>query len=177
MDQQFKKFLEFNGKTILFKRENSEYYVAIKPICEALEVNYRHQLEKIKTDVVLMFQLQSMSMIDAGGKLREMYVLPERFIYGWIFSINGSNNTDLIEFKWTCYTILFDYFRGSVVQREEILVKNYELENRKKDILRALQNSELKKELNAIEDQIKANKKALAKWDHSILNRQLSIFE
>lgn len=41
-------FLEFNGKNILFKSENGVYWVAVKPICEALNVVYTGQLKRLK---------------------------------------------------------------------------------------------------------------------------------
>ena len=48
MKSKIKKFLEFNGKTISFLCKEGEYWVAIKPICEALGVNYNRQYQNLK---------------------------------------------------------------------------------------------------------------------------------
>ncbi len=34
------KFLEFNGKNIIFLNVDGTYWIALKPICEALGVDY-----------------------------------------------------------------------------------------------------------------------------------------
>lgn len=34
------KFLQFNGKTIYFQSYDGQFWIAIKPICEILNVNY-----------------------------------------------------------------------------------------------------------------------------------------
>ena len=38
MEKSIRKFLEFNGKTIYFLSKDGDYWVAIKPICDALKL-------------------------------------------------------------------------------------------------------------------------------------------
>ena len=47
MKKDIKKFLEFNGKSIHFLSAGGEYWIALKPICEVLEVDYSSQLTNI----------------------------------------------------------------------------------------------------------------------------------
>ena len=44
------KFLQFKGRNIYFKEINGEFYIAIKPICDMLNVNYNHHLISLKND-------------------------------------------------------------------------------------------------------------------------------
>ena len=47
------KFLEFNGKNIIFININGSYWIALKPICEALEVDYIRCFKNAKNDPIL----------------------------------------------------------------------------------------------------------------------------
>lgn len=59
-------------------------------------------------------------MVGADNRVRMMVSLPEKYIYGWLFSISSDNQL-LHEFKIKCYEILYDYFHGSITQRNRIL--------------------------------------------------------
>ena len=45
------KFLQFNGKTIYFQSYDGQFWIAIKPICEVLNVSYNPQVLALKNDV------------------------------------------------------------------------------------------------------------------------------
>ena len=47
------KFLEFNAKNIIFININGSYWIALKPICEALGIDFSSQLQKLKNDEIL----------------------------------------------------------------------------------------------------------------------------
>jgi len=115
-----KKFLEFNGKSIYFLSKDGTYWIAIKPICEALEVNYNRQFQNIKSDSILApaFAIQQMQV--GNDQSRNWSCLPEFFIYGWIFQIK-SESEKLAKYKWEVYQILYEYFKGTITQREKLL--------------------------------------------------------
>ncbi|MDB4919860.1 phage antirepressor N-terminal domain-containing protein [Mucilaginibacter sp.] len=96
---------------------DGQWWVAIKPICEALNVHYKHQAESIKEDVILGQLSRSQGMVAADGRLRNMTCLPEKYIYGWLFSIQ-SDSTGLIEYKKECYDILYDHFHGGIREKK-----------------------------------------------------------
>ena len=50
MKNSIRKFLEFNGKVIYFLSKDGEYWIAIKPICEALGVYSPRQQKTIRAD-------------------------------------------------------------------------------------------------------------------------------
>lgn len=130
------KFLDFNGNNIYYLNADGKYWVAIKPICQALNVAYAAQLRRIKKDHILRaeYTKQTIQLPKSNKKNeavlqgREMICLPENYVYGWIFSIN-SDSKELIEYKKTCHDLIWKYFRGSITNRNEILIERNEIEN------------------------------------------------
>ena len=72
MKKDVKKFLEFNGKVIYFVAADGQYWIALKPICEALGVAWKYQHERLKKDKILGQLSREIGMVAADGKLREM---------------------------------------------------------------------------------------------------------
>jgi hypothetical protein len=140
MKQSIVKFLEFNGKNLLFLSKSGVTYVAVKPVCEAIGVNYNRQFQNINEDPILspVFAIQQMQV--PGDQIRKMVCLPERYIYGWIFSIR-SESKELIEFKLECYDILFNHFHGTMTGRKEILQEKVKTQARLRELEQALNHS------------------------------------
>lgn len=65
--------------------------VPIKPICEALGIDYARQFQKLKDDEDLGPIIGLTPTVAADGKIREMVCLPMEFIFGWLFTINPKN--------------------------------------------------------------------------------------
>jgi len=120
MKQAIVKFLEFKGKTLLFLSKDGTYFVALKPICEALNVNYDRQYRNISSDPIMGQLCAIQHMVAADGKSRKMVCLPEHLIYGWLFSIK-SESQELQAYKLECYEILFNHFHGAITGRRELL--------------------------------------------------------
>lgn len=111
------KALEFNGKPINFTlTPDGQWWVAIRPICEALDIEYTRHFRNTKEDEVLGQLLTEQSMVAADGKLRSMACLPEKFIYGWLFSIR-SDSPGLATFKRECYEVLYNHFHKPITTR------------------------------------------------------------
>ncbi|MEI8114964.1 MAG: phage antirepressor N-terminal domain-containing protein [Bacteroidia bacterium] len=105
MRKEINKFLEFDGKSIQFFAANGEYWIALKPICEVLGVDYSGQLESIRENEFLNRYLSEKQMVTPDGKFLKMMCLPEALIYGWIFLIE-SNAPGLTDFKRECFQVL-----------------------------------------------------------------------
>jgi hypothetical protein len=112
MNKHVTKFLEFNGKTLVFLAVDGTYWIALKPICEALNVEYTRIFKNVKEDPIFGQLLAEQPMVGADGKNRKMVSLPEKWIYGWLISIQ-SQSPELIEYKKLCYEILADFFHGA----------------------------------------------------------------
>lgn len=61
------KFLQFNGRNIYFQSVDGEFYIAIKPICEALELEYTRQFKNLKEDKILGQLLAEQPMVGADN--------------------------------------------------------------------------------------------------------------
>jgi len=175
MNESSRRFLEFNGKNIDFLSRSGQYWVAIKPICEALNVHYKHQYESIKSDIILGQLSRNQGMVAADGKLRKMFCLPEKYIYGWIFSLQSSSK-ELQEYKKECYDVLFNHFHGAITGRRQIISEKIEIQTHKTVLEHKLQdNEDYKKlmELNAAEMRIG---KDLKRLDSDLYKEQLDLF-
>jgi hypothetical protein len=110
----------FNNKNIHFKRINGVYWIVVKSVCEALNVNYNRQFQNIKEDPILVSAFAKQQMQIPGDDQRREYIcLPEEFIYEWIFSIK-SDSPELVIYKKECYHILFSHFHGTITKRAEL---------------------------------------------------------
>ncbi len=168
------KFLEFNGKNILFLARDGQFWIAIKPICEALNVNYNRQFQNLKKDKILgpAFAIQQMQV--PGDQVRNYVCLPEKFIYGWIFQIR-SESAELLKYKWKVYEILFDYFQGSITQRQKLLLERTEDNNKIINLRAKLKENEDFMELQKLEARKRNYPKQLKELDSELL--QLNMFE
>lgn len=176
MNQSIKKFLEFNGTNVYFVSAEGAYWVAIKPICEALNVHYEHQRETIKKDAFLGQLPRRHRVVAADGRLREMLCLPEKFVYGWLMQIN-SDSPDFLEFKWKCYDVLYNHFHGAITDRLSILkektLTQIEIEKleEKIDLLPEV------KRLNELKAKAKQESKKLLRHDQEFVSSQLPLWE
>lgn len=122
MEQRSKKFLEFNGKVLYFVAIDGTYWIAIKPICDALNVEYTRAFKNIKEDEILKDALAKQPMRDTKNRLQNMVALPEKYIYGWLFSIRSGSDA-LQNYKRKCYDVLYEYFHGSITNWHQALLE------------------------------------------------------
>jgi hypothetical protein len=176
MDNNIKRFLQFNGKNVYFTAKDGSWYVAIKPICEALGVQYEHQRILLKKDKTWAQLPCEHMVVAADGKVRKMVCLPEFFIYGWIFSIQ-SQSEDLAQYKMKCYELLYNYFHGTITKRNQFLMQKVQTET---------EIAEMEKQMSSNADfvkykELKSKKyhtqKALNKLDKDLITNQLPIFK
>jgi hypothetical protein len=128
--QKHEKFLEFNGKKIIFLSVDGTYWIALKPICEALNIDANRSYQNAKNDPILGSELAIQQMqVSKNGKsqLRNVTCIPEQFVYGWIFSLR-SDNSLLTEYKKTCYELLYNHFHGTITNRKELLLQKKAVE-------------------------------------------------
>jgi len=118
------EFLNFNGKSLSILKSDGNYWVALKPIADALNVNWNRLFQNIKEHKFYgrVFAIQQMH--DSTNRLQKMVSLPERYVYGWIFQINSSSE-ELAKFQQTCHDILYDHFHGTITRRNELIIAKY----------------------------------------------------
>lgn len=113
-----------NGNEIYAVEQDGEVLVPIKPICQALGIDDKRQREKIQEDVILSSVGGLKPSTGADGKTYEMFVLPLKYVYGWLFTINPKNvSADAKEavarYRRECYEVLYEHFTVSMTRTIE----------------------------------------------------------
>lgn len=167
-----KTIAKINGVEISAVVENGEYYLPIKPICEAIGVDYPTQYRKLQDDPIFSSTVGLRPTIGADNRIREMACLPLKYVYGWLFTINPNNvspdaREKVIEYRRECYEVLYDHFTRA--SKRQIEVNEAEIKQLKiiNDALAQ------QKELRSV---IKAAEAELSKIRASRLDNQPSLF-
>jgi hypothetical protein len=96
---------------------NGEKRVSLKPICEALGVDFSGQLQKIKSDPILGSTVEMISTVGSDEKERDMQTIPFKYVFGWLFQIDSrkvkeESRETVLKYQMECYDVLYDYFTG-----------------------------------------------------------------
>jgi len=173
------KFLEFNGKNILFLQVDGTYWIALRPICEALNVSARRSIDNVKKDPILGPECTvQYTQVSKNGKKqgRNLTCIPEVFIYGWIFSLR-SDSEELTKYKRSCYTLLYNHFHGTITNRKELLIQKEEIKNEIHGTQKALEeNHEQFVRLKNLEKKLKQVNGKLTKLDVELV-KQPELFD
>lgn len=175
MEKKIKRFLEFNGKAILFLNKDGQYWVAIRPICDALGTNYPNEYRRIMNHKILSSTVVKMTMVGADFKLRSMVVLPEKYIYGWLLSVD-SEVPAFLEYQLKCYNLLYEYFHGAIAARHYQLTEKSEIEKQINAIREKLNDNTDYLELQELIAKEMRIGKTLKQMDVDLVNRQLKLF-
>lgn len=139
---------------------SDEQFVAIKPICEALGIDWSSQKQRIERDEILSSTMVMITTVAADGKDREMCAIPYCYVFGWLFSIdiskvNENVKASVLEYKLACYKALFTHFtepQTFLKQKQTVIeqkVTEYqECQRRFKDAQKLM--NEAKTELNQV---------------------------
>lgn len=134
------KFLEFNGENIIFLNVEGVYWIAVKPICEALKIDAFRSIKNLKNDPILGSEWSKQTtQVEKNGIIqgRNMTCIPEKFIYGWICFLNADNE-ELNNYKKTCYELLYNHFHGTITNRKELLLERNRIDDTITNLRKAL---------------------------------------
>lgn len=106
---------KINNTEILIIQTNGEKRIAIKPICDALGIDFSSQLQRIKRDEILSSTMVMVTTVGGDEKQREMATIPFKFAFGWLFTIDTSKvreeaKEQVINYKLECYEALYSHF-------------------------------------------------------------------
>ncbi len=176
MEDQVKKFLQFNGKNVYFKSAEGIWWIAIKPICEAMEVNYDWQFKNLKSTKIFSELYANQHMVDANGSVRKMICLPEKAIYFWLAKLE-SDAPGFDEFQWECNNLLYNYFHGTITERTTSLREKTKLDLEIEKIKEELKTVPLALKLQELINKRVGVKKELRRLDEDIVNSQLELWQ
>lgn len=113
----FPQVVAFHGQELLLVEKDGRQHVAMKPIVEALGLDWDAQRQMIGRDAVLS---EAACVIHAvaskDGYQREMLCLPLDYLNGWLFKVNASRypverRKAIIAYQKECYPALANYWR------------------------------------------------------------------
>jgi DNA-binding MarR family transcriptional regulator len=108
--------INFQGSELLTIERGGALYVAMKPVCESIGLNWRGQYNRIKRHPVLSQGVVMMTTPSGGGN-QETLMLSIKNIHGWLFSIDANRvkpeiKDKLIAYQKECFDVLYDYWQN-----------------------------------------------------------------
>lgn len=111
--------VNFHNQTLTTLEKDGNHYVAMKPICENIGLDWASQFTRIKRDEVLNSVIVMITTTGADRKIYKMLCLPIQYLNGWLFGVDTNRvkaeiKETLITYKKECYQALFDYWHDGV---------------------------------------------------------------
>jgi hypothetical protein len=110
----------FCENEIMVIEKDNRRYVPLKPLVEALGLDWVAQYELVHRDPVLSGKGIRVTVPTKGGP-QEMFALELEYLNGWLFKIparrySGQRRETVIRYQKECYNVLFEYFhKGGAV--------------------------------------------------------------
>ncbi|MBF0607438.1 MAG: phage antirepressor N-terminal domain-containing protein [Candidatus Magnetobacterium sp. LHC-1] len=114
--------ITFHEDTLTAIEQDSKIYVAMKPICEALGLDWRSQRTKIHVDEILSKGVVVTTTPSPGGPQETTFLELKKF-HGWLFKIstrrvkNPLTRAKLIRYQEECYDVLYEHFSGKTADK------------------------------------------------------------
>ena len=118
------KITTINGVDIFAETTDNGIFVPVKPICEAIGIDFNSQRNKSAEEEILSSTVAIIATVGADGKEREMVCLPLQYVYGWLFTINpGKVAPEVREvvstYRRECYDALYRHFYGRLKRQAD----------------------------------------------------------
>lgn len=112
--------VSFYGQTIPVFAQNNRYYVAMKPICENIGLDWRAQRKRIIRHDVMAEGVVMMTTPSSGGE-QQTLCLPLDYLNGWLFGVEASRvkpeiRESLLRYQRECFRVLNEYFNPKAEQ-------------------------------------------------------------
>lgn len=107
--------VDFHGQTLLVTLIDGQPAVALRPVCDALGLDWQAQLQRIKRHPVLKSTVVVITTVAQDGKQRETTCLPLDKLNGWLFGISAARvkpelRERLIQYQRECFDVLARHF-------------------------------------------------------------------
>ncbi|MEW6257434.1 MAG: phage antirepressor N-terminal domain-containing protein [Pseudomonadota bacterium] len=109
--------VNFRNDTLFAVERDDGVFVALRPIVQALGLDWKSQHRRVSEDAVLREGVVTMTMPSPGG-CQETTCLRLDLVNGWLFTIDESRVKDeetrqrVLAYKRECYAVLFQHFHG-----------------------------------------------------------------
>lgn len=114
------EIIAFYGQELITAKSDKDIeYVAMKPLCENLELHWRGQRERIMRDDVLKSSVRMIrTQLQNDLQNRDVLMLHVSYLNGWLFGVdisrlkNEATKERIIVYKKECYKVLHNYWNG-----------------------------------------------------------------
>ena len=112
--------ISFHGQTVPVFTQNNQHYVAMKPICENIGLDWKAQYDRIKRHAVLSKGMVMITTPSKGGE-QQTICLPLDYLNGWLFSVEATRvkpqiRESLLQYQRECFRVLNEYFNPKTSQ-------------------------------------------------------------
>jgi hypothetical protein len=88
MKTRIESLTKVNDVEIQIVETETGYFIPVRPICDALEVNFSGQSQRIKRDKILKSVSSVMKATGADGKRYKMFCISLKFVLSWLFTVD-----------------------------------------------------------------------------------------
>ncbi|WP_336938989.1 phage antirepressor N-terminal domain-containing protein [Acinetobacter modestus] len=108
------KIVKFNNQQVPVFFQNDKPYVAMKPICENIGLNWDGQRQRIKRNHVLNQGAVIITAPSSSGE-QDYVALPLGMLNGWLMGVDANKvrleiKDTLIKYQLECYDVLYKHF-------------------------------------------------------------------
>ena len=120
--------VDFRGDTLFGFHEGENIFVGLKPIVEAMGLDWSAQLKRVKRDPILSEGMAMMATPFGRGGDQEAVCLRLDLVNGWLFTIMTDRIKDegvrekVITYQRECYRVLNDHFAGKRKSSEAMMM-------------------------------------------------------
>jgi hypothetical protein len=117
------QIVDFYGDAIVAgQTADATIYVPLRPICEALGLDWSGQAQRIRRDEVLADAQVTVLVKTSGGDQR-MLALPLDLLPGWLFGISTTRvkpelAPKIARYRRECFRVLWDAFKADILPAE-----------------------------------------------------------
>lgn len=109
----------FHGHQLLTIKDGDTIRVAMRPICEAIGLDWSGQNQRIGRHPVLGPTVGMTPTVAEDGKLRDVVTLPLDYLNGWLFGIDTNRVKPeiqglLIDYQRECFSALAAYWQQGI---------------------------------------------------------------
>jgi hypothetical protein len=95
-------------------------WVPLRPVCEALGLNWASQYQRLQRDAILAAAIRSVVVMTTDRGPRPMIALPLRYLPGWLAGVQASRvkpelRDKIIRYQHECYEVLWNAFKADIL--------------------------------------------------------------
>ena len=113
--------IQFHNQFLVVLNHENKPYIAMKPVCENIGLDWEAQRQRIKRHHVLSKGAFMIKVPSKGGE-QQYLCLPISMLNGWLFGIDTNRvkpeiRATLEQYQLECFDVLYDHFMPKVAQQ------------------------------------------------------------